>query len=161
MACWGWWWSLLMARGRYLEPFHQTLWWGDWIKTRLPEWNIQCVFCKATGGRHTWNLWGLCRGPLHSSYKQMEQWQRNVMQCMQTQCEHEGKTQQKFCCVLCKYMVIVLKSIFMKVKINSPFLTPPLKEYTHTQAKVIRLFNDREHALISSKPQLGLKLMTI
>lgn len=76
-------------------------------------------------------------------------------------CEHDGKTQQKFCFVLCKYIVIVIKSFFMKVKINSLFLTPPIKEYTHTQAKVIRLFNDRKHALISSKLQLGLKLMTI
>lgn len=60
-------------------------------------------------------------------------------------CEHEGKTQQKFCFVLCKYMVVVvvvLKSIFMKVKLDSLFLTPPLKEYTHTEAKVIRLLND-------------------
>lgn len=150
-----------MARGHYLEPFHQTLWWGDWIKTRLPEWNIQCVFCKATGGRHTWNLWGVCRGPLHSSYKQMEQWQRNVMRCMQTRVNMKERRRKNFLLFCAKYMLVVLKSIFMKVKINSLFLTPPLKEYTHTEAKVIRLFNDWEHALISSKLRLRLKLMTI
>lgn len=150
-----------MARGRYLEPFHQTLWWGDWIKTRLPEWNIQCVFCKATGGRHTWNLWGVCRGPLHSSYKTDGAVTEECNAMHADPCEHEGKTQQKFCFVLCKYMVVVLKSIFIKVKIISLFLTPPLKEYTHTEAKVIRLFNDWEHALISSELQPGLKPMTI
>lgn len=54
-------------------------------------------------------------------------------------CEHEGKTQQKilFCFVQIHGCFCFKINFYESKKINSP-----LKEYTHTEAKVIRLFND-------------------
>lgn len=87
-------WWLKAVSLNHLPGWSPTLSWGAWIKTGQPEQSIHCFCWETTGGRHILNLWGVCRGPLHSSYKQMELWLRNV-QGTQTLAQMKGRHETK------------------------------------------------------------------
>lgn len=89
------------------RPAHLVMW-GTWIETSQPEPNAPCVFCEATGGRHTWNLRGVRKGPPHSSYKQMEQWQRNARQRTQRGASVEKEDVRRKSSFKCCFLLLLV-----------------------------------------------------